>query len=300
MAAYPKSFLSPAELVDKLQAKGMTVSSPPNAEKTIREIGYYRLKGYFFFKMDTVAGTYFPGTNFEDAVSRYKFDVDFSSLLFSYLLKIEVSIRARLIEAFRSTNDVLVLNDPSLFKDKRDYWDNASSIASEIKRSGDEFIKHNFNVHDGVIPLWATVEVLSFGTLSKVIKNMKHNPGQPFSLLVKDYKFLNSHGAMTTPSQDMFASWTYATSMLRNVCAHGGRLYHRKLSIRPQILERDAFTAVTEESNIFDAILAMKYLRPDQDSWTSFSNELKSLIALYSAVIDVSDLNFPTDWEHHI
>ena len=39
------------------------------------------------------------------------------------------------------------------------------------------FIKHNFDNHDGGVPVWAAAEVLSFGTLSKIIKNLKTGTG---------------------------------------------------------------------------------------------------------------------------
>ena len=42
-----------------------------------------------------------------------------------------------------------------------------SMVASEIARSNDVFIKHNFDNHDGEVPVWAIVEVLSFGTYRK-------------------------------------------------------------------------------------------------------------------------------------
>ena len=58
-----------------------------------------------------------------------------------------------------------------------------STIASEIARSNDVFIKHNFNNHDGEVPVWAIVEVLSFGTLSKIIKNLKTGTGSSYSVL---------------------------------------------------------------------------------------------------------------------
>ena len=48
-----------------------------------------------------------------------------------------------------------------------------SVISSEISRSNDVFMKHHFRKHDGAIPIWAIVEVVSFGTLSKLIKNLK-------------------------------------------------------------------------------------------------------------------------------
>ena len=36
---------------------------------------------------------------------------------------------------------------------------------------------YNFDNHDGEIPIWAAVEVMSFGTLSKVIKNLRTGAG---------------------------------------------------------------------------------------------------------------------------
>ena len=46
---------------------------------------------------------------------------------------------------------------------KKKYRNNMSSISSEIARSNDVFINHNFNNHEGEIPVWAVVEVISFG-----------------------------------------------------------------------------------------------------------------------------------------
>lgn len=63
--------------------------------------------------------------------------------------KIEVSLRVRLVEALLIHGDSLVLQDSSLFRDKKLYWQNMSTIASEIARSNDVFIKHNFDNHDG-------------------------------------------------------------------------------------------------------------------------------------------------------
>lgn len=43
-------------------------------------------------------------------------------------------------------------------------------MSQEVSRSNDDFIQHHFKVHNGEIPLWVQVEVMSFGTLSKIIK----------------------------------------------------------------------------------------------------------------------------------
>ncbi len=124
------------------------------------------------------------GTNLSDVLRLYHFDSKLSDLLFSYLSQIEVALRSRLVNAFQLSHDALILNDSSVFKDKKTFWKNQSTIASEISRSNDVFIEHNFNNHDGAIPIWAAVEVMSFGTLSKTLKNMKTGSKSAFSELI--------------------------------------------------------------------------------------------------------------------
>lgn len=46
-------------------------------------------------------------------------------------------------------------------------------------------------------------------------------------------------------------------------------------------------------------MLAMKYLRPNDESWNNFVNEFKALIYQYSNVCDINRINFPSDWESH-
>ena len=45
--------------------------------------------------------------------------------------KIEVALRARLVEALLIHGELLVLQDPSIFKEKKRYWQNAATVASE-------------------------------------------------------------------------------------------------------------------------------------------------------------------------
>lgn len=166
MYQYPKNFLSTRQLIQKLKDAGMTIDSDDEAITALTTIGYYRLKGYSFHLIDPATKKYFPGTNLTDILKLYHFDSELSHLVFSYLSQIEVALRSRLVNAFQITQDALIINDPSAFKDKKLYWKNQGTIASEISRSNDVFIEHNFNNHDGAIPIWASVEIMSFGVIN--------------------------------------------------------------------------------------------------------------------------------------
>lgn len=298
MYQYPKNIQTIAQLLQKWSNAGMQIDAANNAPDVLNRIGYYRLKGYAFHLIDQTTGQFQQGTTFANVVSLYQFDTKLSHLVFSFLSSIEVTLRARLVSALLTNNDALILNDPSFFKDKEKYWKNQSSIASEIARSNDVFIKHNYDNHDGAIPLWATVEVMSFGTLSKVIKNLK--PGNvTYTALINSYKVMSANGNLVVPSQKMFTSWIQAVAVMRNICAHNSRIYNRVISTIPELTLADRVNPPVQYNGLYQILLAMKYLRPTDDDWNTFVAELKNLFAQYATVVDISKLNFPADWANH-
>ena len=147
------------------------------------------MRGYSFHLYDNSTKKYVPGTKFEDIIKLYQFDQELSTLIFSMISKIEVALRVRLVESLLVYGDALILQDSSIFKGKKTYWKNMSTIASEIARSNDVFIKHNFDNHEGEVPVWAVVEVIFFGTLSKIIKNLKTAIGSAYSMLASNYQY---------------------------------------------------------------------------------------------------------------
>ena len=241
---------------------GMKITSQEDVEKALKSIGFYRLRGYSFQLYDNAAKKYVSGTKFEDIIKLYQFDQELSALVFPMISKIEVALRVRLVEALLIHGEPLVLQDSSIFKEKKRYWQNMATVASEIARSNDVFIKHNFDNHDGEVPVWAAVEVLSFGTLSKIIKNLK--------------------------------------TVLRNMCAHNSRIYNRTIHTTPEILDADKITPPPAHNGLYQILLAMKYLRSSDEEWTVFVNAFDKLIQNNSDVVSFAAMNLPADWKEHL
>ena len=299
MYQYPKAILSIPQLVQKMQNYGMIISSVPDAENIISRIGYFRLRGYCFHFFDHTTQQYLPGTNFSDVYELYKFDFELSHLLFDFITKIEVSLRARLVDSLLIHNDALILNDPSYFDDKERYWKNMSAISSEIARSNDVFVKHNFDKHDGVIPVWAVAEILSFGTLSKLIKTLKIGAGSSLSKLVNHYRYMSPNQKLVAPSKQMFTSWIQSVSILRNICAHNGRVYNRTITTMPELVLQDVQNPRPKSGGLYQVVMAMKYLRPSDEDWNEFKVAVNAIFSKYISVVDLARLNFPTDWANH-
>lgn len=299
MATYPKQILTIQQQMQAYATAGMTIASQDEALEALKNVGYYRLRGYSYHLYNNATKQYAQGTTFSQIMSLYHFDTKLSHLIFGMLSSIEVSLRARFSQALLSYGDALVMNDPTVFDDKKLFWQNLGTVSSEVARSNDVFIKHNFDNHDGLIPLWAAVEVLSFGTLSKLIKNLKTGNGSAFDLLADEYKYKSSNGNVVKPSKKMLTSWIQAVSVLRNMCAHNSRIYNRVISTTPELIATDRMNPQPQYNGLYQILLAMKYLRPNDGTWNVFYADLKALINQYGAVVDLSCLNFPADWEMH-
>ena len=300
MFQYPKQILTITQQVKSYDDADMVIPSRENLENALKSIGFYRLRGYSFHLYDNATKKYLPGTNFEDILKLYHFDQNLSILIFSMISKIEVALRVRLVEALLIHGDALILQDSSIFKEKKMYWQNMSTVASEIARSNDVFIKHNFDKHEGEIPVWAVVEVLSFGTLSKIVKNLKTGNGSTYAVLASNYKYTSKKGNTVSPSQKMFSSWVQAVSVLRNICAHNSRIYNRTIHTTPEILDVDKITPSPAHNGLYQILLAMKYLRSSDEEWKLFVDEIDKLFQNNSNVISLAAMNLPTDWKAHL
>lgn len=279
---------------------GMEIKYREDVEKALKSVGFYRLRGYSFHLYDNADKKYVQGTKFEDIFQLYQFDQELSGLIFAMISKIEVALGVRLVEAMLVHGDSLILQDSSIFKEKKMYWQNMSTIASEIARSNDVFIKHNFDKHEGEIPVWAVVEVLSFETLSKIIKNLKTGTGSAYSILAANYQYISKKSNLVNPSQKMFTSWVHGVSILRNMCAHNSRIYNRTIHTTPEILEEDKVTPLPAHNGLYQILLAMKYLRSSDDEWTVFVDAFDKLIQNNISVISFTAMNLPVDWKAHL
>jgi len=101
------------------------------------------------------------------------------------------------------------------------------------------------------VPVWAIAEVLSFGTLSKIIKNLKTGTGSSYSILAVNYQYKSKKGNLVNPFQKMFTSWIQGVSVLRNICAHNSRIYNRTIHTTPEILDMDKVTSPLAHNGLY-------------------------------------------------
>ena len=262
---------------------GLLVEDKTYAKKILGRISYYRLiKAYSItLKKD---GRYISGTSFEDIVSLYKFDRELRQLIFEIIEHIEVSLRAVITNYFSLKYGNFGYKDLSnVGKYKNRYKEALNDLERETKRNRrSPFIK-NFkdNYEGGEIPLYAVIEVASFGTLSKMYKNMKNEDKSKIAKVFHtDYHY--------------FESWIENFAYIRNICAHYGRLYGAKLTKSPK-LYKEYLKKNISNNTIFATLVNLKIVS-EEENYKKFYHDLTELIARYEN-IDLRYVGFIENWK---
>lgn len=236
------------------------------ARKILNDISYFRLIKAFSLNLKPKNGNYNMRTSFETIVGLYLFNANLRQLIFPEIEKIEINVRCRLSNYFAEKYGVLGYFNENNFADVNYHKEFLNDINQKIHRNSKAPFVKNFkeNYEGGELPIYALVEVFSFGTLSKFYKNM----------LNRDKKAIaKSFGVGYT----YLESWLESISYVRNICAHYGRLYNAKLSKTP-ILYREYTQSGIGNNRIFGVLLCLKQLLKNDTHWKFFVDNIEILI----------------------
>ena len=161
----------------------------------------------------------------------------------------------------------------------------------ELHRTKEEFIKDHFKKYDSppFPPAWKTLEVVSFGVLSKMYYNFS-------DIKVKK----NVARSLDLPQHKILESWAASLAALRNCCAHHARMWNRNYPVTPTIPAKlkNAWISNTAvaDNKLYIQLCCIAYLLNNIRPGNAFTRTLKDLIATYPNV-DIAAMGFPPDWK---
>ena len=272
------------EQVENLKAIGLIVEDEEYAKKILNDISYFRLIKAYSLNLKSKNGTYGEKVTFEQIVELYLFNARFRQLIFPEIEKIEINVRCRIANYFAQQYGVLGYLEADNFVNTQYHQSFLDDIEEEIRRNSKAPFVRNFkdNYEGGQLPIYALVEVFSFGTLSKFYKNMK-NPDKK--------AVAKSFGVGYT----YLESWLESISYVRNICAHYGRLYNAKLSKTPK-LYNEYTEAGVGNNRIFGVLLCIRMLLKKDKHWNTFVEQVELLFEKYEHV-DFKTMGFPKNWK---
>ena len=213
--AYSKPCLSEDQQVTLLASRGLSVADKVIAAQLLSRVNYYRLSGYAIpFLIDREQ--FKDGATFDDLVTAYRYDRELRDLLFEALEAVELAYRTILARKFSEVAGPLGYRSAKNFRNQSAFIEQVGHFDRTIADSKERCIVHFKNNYGGdQVPLWALVEVETFGPMTKLYEN---------AVAAIQYEIAKVYGIGAKPLR----SYLQHLRVLRNFCAHHARLIGRK------------------------------------------------------------------------
>jgi len=294
---YSKSAKTIDEQITKLLERGMIIQDVPAAKLKLAHISYYRLAGYWWpmYVKEKESHIFKAGSRFEDAIALYDFDHELRAFLFEQIGVIEISLRTKLIYHLSHECGPWWFQDSHLFINSKSLIKTLHTVMEEVDRAKDQFMKvhkRKYKEDQRFPPSWKTLELTSFGGLSKLYGNLKP------SIQAKDL-IATELGAV---NHTYLKTWLQSLTQIRNYCAHHSRLWNKNLPGTPKLLSKPPFSWIEdipkrhEFPKLYIHLCLIKYLISRIAPSNDLTQRISSLLAKYPNV-DPNALGFKPDWQ---
>lgn len=271
----------------------MVIGDEKYAGNYLKNISYYRLSAYclpFQIYNSKKDHEFKPGTTFENVLQLYLFDRELRLFVLDVVERLEISLRTQIIYQFSIEKEGWWFLNPGNYRDTDKYQRQIEKIKEELNRSNEVFIRHYKEKYSSpeTPPAWMTFEVISMGLLSSIFKNLLNG---------KEKKEIARHFGLATPY--ILQNWMHSMTVVRNICAHHGRLWNRVQTISLVFPQKttDLWLSSNEiNANKFFAFFSCYlYLLKRINPKTTKVKQFKALLSKYPN-IDVSAMGFPENW----
>ena len=287
-----------------LKQRGMLFRDEVFAANLLKNISYYRLKGYWWdMQSNCTLHTFKPDTYFENIIDRYDFDRSLRLILFDAIERIEIALRTKMIYHLSISHNSLWYLNTSLFENtivnvngrtKTLHRNITEELQRELDRSQEIFMKdHRDRYPDKHADAWKALEVASLGTLSKLYKCLQNQLPEKASIA-------NEMGLNSTA---VLSSWLESITYIRNIIAHHSRLWSRNMAKKPidQLNNPSGKWFISplipvQSKKVFLIISCMIYLCNKIAPEHQIKSKILRLFEIYPS-IPLYKLGFLNDWD---
>lgn len=296
---YAKAPLAIDDQAYRLLDRGLVCDDPERLKHYLAHIGYYRLSAYWLpfehpsTQTNTRNHSFFPGTTFNQVLSLYIFDRKLRLLVMDAIERIEVAVRTRWSGAMALRHGAHAQMNSSLFKNPWQHVRDLAKVVSDLEGSSETFVAHYRERYTEPFlpPIWAVVETMSLGTLSRWFKNTQDNQ-------VKKEVMQGLH----MPTIEILESVLHALTPVRNICAHHGRLWNRRFAISLPDIKRLAPRMVHSSApkhrahHLFNFLVVIEFLMSTINPRGSWKSRLMKLLGTVTEN-ELRAMGFPEDWQ---
>jgi len=278
----PKTY---EEQIEILRDRGCIISDDASAMDFLKRVNYYRFSGYMTaFKQSD--DTYIEGTTFEKVSSIYNFDQNLRIILIKALSEIEITSKSILAYYHAHRYGSLGYLNKDNFNEKHDRERFTQKFEASIQNNRSTLIvKHHLKNYAGKFPIWVASELFTMGMISLFYAD----------LVTEDKRAIASEYGT---SYKYLESWLHSSAVLRNICAHYGRLYNVRFHQNPKLPREFAKHADRSKHTLLNQLYMLRLLYSNyRNEWNNaLLSPLVALVEKYEDHLDLNTMGFPVNW----
>lgn len=306
-----KDYTNVETQIGTMRRRNMVVDED-EARQWLSHVNYFRLSGYWYpFRRtdenDARLDDFEAGTQFHDITLLYEFDRKLRVLVLDALGRVEVALRRALSDHLGGIDPLAYLL-PEVYRPEFDHaqWKKqAEKRVDRADRRG-SFIAHQRAAYNG-IPIWILSEVLDFSDLSILYEGLTgvdqwkvaRNLGIDIAIDAVPPGKRRQKAAGLHP----LARWLEQLCIVRNVCAHHGRLWNEQFVPASTVFMGKIPALETlpmgESRSLYGSLLVTAQLLTVISPGSSWALRVRELIGRELTPIpgcDAAGMGFPPGW----
>ena len=238
-----KDFRTIKEQLEILRSRGLTIDDETAAGDFLLRNNYYRVSGYSLTLRKN--DIFFKSAVFQNIMDIYNFDHEFRHILLQYLEVIEVQVKSVYAYEFTKVHGPVGYLDASFFTNRARHEEIIKKADQQKSQRlpHEAYLKHFVNDLQQDIPLWAYVDLLTISDISFLYAISE----QP----VKD-AVARTFGLSMGKGASILGSYMHSMTIIRNLCAHGSRIYNRLFEQKPSLNKAEKALLMKNSSGELD------------------------------------------------
>jgi abortive infection bacteriophage resistance protein len=287
-----KGFKTIDEQLAILKSRGLTVYNEEKAKSFLLQNNYYRISGYSLTLRDH--DQFFSKVCFQNIVDIYSFDHELRHILLKYIEKIEVKMKSIYAYRFTEIHGPAGYLDNSYFTDLKQYQKTMDKVKDQkVRRLEHEaYLKHFVKDLKQDVPLWAVVDLMTIADISQLYSISEESIRDS---VAKDFGFTTKDNTL------LLGSMMKSMTIIRNLCAHGSRLFNRLFEQRPWLSKKEKGCLIKyqngmiDNSHLYGFIFLARRLLESED----FLQMKTEIIRLSEDIpfVDMKHYGFRKDWK---
>ncbi|MBO4852053.1 MAG: Abi family protein [Schwartzia sp.] len=286
-----KPFKTIDEQIALLQSRGLTINNIDEAKAFLMFNNYYRISGYSLtLRKDDV---FYESSTMQNLMDIYAFDHGLRHFLLALIETVEVKMKSVYAYEFAKRYGAVKYLDSALFTNETRHRDILQKAEKQRQSSlrHEAYLKH-FEDMGQVVPIWAYVDLLTIADISIL-----------YSISTEELKVAVADVFSLHPSKgvNLLGRFMHSLTIVRNLCAHGSRLYNRLFQQKPSLNKKErALLRRTSDKSIDNAhlygfLFIMKRMASEK-AFCELKNQLEILSEQYPFV-DLRYYGFREDWK---